>query len=236
MYQVSHVKIDADAEYYGLPVKSLDITERYSEFHYGACDAFTKRTRDYEHVIHNLPEYSSGAMRSDAIVICHGLWFDHNNYPDMDFRTDEWFEHFHRAFSQAAAIVSVDTNTINFVRALYPDQVHRIVSIPNWVDIKQFTPPLERDPNTKIVLFPRRAQVNRGSRMVGDILSQIPHDWQFWWAGDGDDYEMGILREAASQDSRLKLLSRDFEGMPHLYQQAPICVIPTVASEGTSLS
>ena len=33
-----------------------------------------------------MPELSATRMRPDAIMICHGIWFDHDNYPAAKFR------------------------------------------------------------------------------------------------------------------------------------------------------
>lgn len=226
-----------ESEYYGLPVKTMPLGESYSEFMYGACDTFTRITDDYDFVIHNLPEYSSGRVRPDALVMCHGLWFDHDNYPSAKFRSDTWFEHFYRAFSQPGRVVSVDANSINFIRGLYPSLTERMTYIPNWVDTNMFAFPAHRNLDSKVVIFPRRKQVNRGSRILGAILDSIPHeDWEFWWVGDGDEHETRIIEDVARRDKRLKLFSAPLEGMPDFYQRAAIAAIPTIGSEGTSLS
>src|SRR5262249_14614351 len=118
--------------YEGFEVRCFKPGEGYSEFNHGNCARFTEMTRDFDHVIHNLPEYSSGSMRQDALMICHGIWFDHDNYPHAKFRTPAWYAHLRRAFSNPRAIVSVDTNSINYIRAVWPELAPRMRFIPNF--------------------------------------------------------------------------------------------------------
>ena len=103
-----------------------------------------------------------GRVPEDAILVCHGIWFDHDNWgPPIQFRTPEWFAHLYRAFSQPARVVSVDTNSISVIRALWPDLAARMRYLPNWVDRNVFRP-ASREGERLTVLFPRRAEVNRG--------------------------------------------------------------------------
>jgi len=235
LFQAAHDSFET--EYYGLKVIALPLMESFSEFHFGVGNAFHRASLDYEHVLYNLPEYASGEMRPDALLICHGIWFDHENYgPTYVFRSPEWFQHLYRAFSQPARIVSVDTNSINVIRSLWPPLANRMTYLPNWVDPQVFHPPQPRSADRLTVLFPRRSQVNRGSRILEAILRNIPHDCRFWWVGEGDAEDTQIIQALTRKDPRLEYFSAPFEEMPRYYQQADICVIPTIACEGTSLA
>jgi polysaccharide pyruvyl transferase CsaB len=226
-----------EGEFYGFKVIALPLGDWYSEFQLGVGDIFYEASLDYDHVIYNLPEYASRPMRSDAILISHGIWFDHDYHPDwLRFRTAEWFQHLYQAFTNPARIISVDTNVINLIRSLWPTLEERISYIPNWVDNRVFHPPQERNNECLTVLFPRRASKLRGSRLLGDILQAVPHDCRFWWVGGGIAEETAVPQTLAEQDRRLSYLAASFEEMPAFYQQADICVIPTTASEGTSLA
>jgi glycosyltransferase involved in cell wall biosynthesis len=234
-YQPSHKEFRLD--YHGFPVKSLPLRETYSEFQYGVANQFHDISLDYDHVIYNMPEYSSGKMRDDAVTICHGIWFDHSNYSyPISFRTSEWFDHLYRAFSQPRHIISVDTNSISVIRALWPELADKMTYIPNWVDAQQFKPVPEKRSDKLTVIFPRRSQINRGSRILADILKNIPHECRFLWVGEGDAEDTQLIKNLARRDKRLSYLSVPFEDMPRMYQQSDICVIPTIACEGTSLS
>jgi polysaccharide pyruvyl transferase CsaB len=226
-----------ESDYYGLPVIALPGTASYSEFQYGLGDAFHERTGDYDYVIYNLPEYASGTMRPGALLICHGIWFDHNNYaPPIAFRTPEWFDHLYRSFSRPARVVSVDTNSINTIRVLWPELTDRMMYIPNWVDTDVFTPPPARADGQLTVVFPRRSQINRGSRILADILRDIDYQCRFWWVGEGDAEDTQIIKDLATRDPRLEYFAASFEEMPGYLRQADIAAIPTIACEGTSLA
>ena len=109
--------------------------------------------------------------------------------------------------------------------------------IPNFVDDSLFFPkPEKRNPKRLRVLFPRRSQINRGSRILADILKRIPHDVDFYWVGEGDAQDTEIIRDLCKKDSRLSYYSAEFNEMPSWYQRCDIAVIPTIACEGTSLS
>jgi glycosyltransferase involved in cell wall biosynthesis len=225
-----------EGEYYGFPVKAIKIGKGYSEFQLGAVEEFYQISLDYDCVIYNLPEYSSGRMRTDAIMICHGIWFDHNNYPWFKFRQNEWFNYLNHAFKNPHKIVSVDTNSINVIRCLWPELTKKMRFIPNFVDHRAFHPPTKRVSDRLTVIFPRRSQINRGSRLLADILREVPHDVDFYWIGRGDKYDTELIERLCKIDPRLHFEEVPFEDMAEWYRKADIVVIPTIACEGTSLS
>jgi len=224
-------------EYYGFKVLTIPHGEGFSEFQYGVCDDFYRLSDDYDHVIYNLANYASGRhVREDAILICHGIWFDYESPSLSSFRTKEWFEHLYSAFSRPRRVVSVDANSINLMRALWPEVAARMTYLPNWVDTHIFYPPGGRDSRLVTIIIPRRSDPLRGSQLLGPIMEGITHDCRICWVGAGEDEDDEHIKALAQRDPRLKFYAASFEEMPSLYRQADICCIPTVASEGTSLS
>ncbi len=230
-------KAPGEGEYYGFKVVLLRTADSIGEFHYGLCSEFTAMTQDFDHVYYHLPEYASGKVREDGLMTCHGIWFDHNNYPDAIFRTPEWFQQLHSAFSSPRCVVSVDTNSIGVMRSLWPELASNMRFIPNFYDESSYHPkPESRDPDKLTILFPRRSQINRGSRIFGEILSLIPYDVRIIWLGEGDPVDTQIVKDVCKKDKRASFAVADFDQMPQWYQKADIAVIPTIACEGTSLS
>jgi glycosyltransferase involved in cell wall biosynthesis len=230
---------ECEGEYHGLKVRVVGFGSRcFSEFNLGAAEEFYRISRNYDHCIYNLPELSAGSMREDAIAVCHGIWFDHDNYGgNVAFRTPEWYHHLHRVFSNPALWVSVDTNSINVIRALWPPLAARMRYIPNFVDLEQFRPPEEPRREPLHILFPRRSQVNRGSRILGDILERVTaRDVRVTWLGEGDPLDTQIIKDLSRRDARLTFTSASFDEMAAWYRGADICVISTLACEGTSFS
>jgi len=228
-----------EGEYYGFPVVGLGPGEFYSEFQYGVCDSFYAATLDFDHVIYHMPNYATGRVREDALMICHCIWFDYeSSFQGILFRTPEWFRHLYRAFSQPSRIVSVDTNSINVIRALWPELGSRMTYLPNWVDTRQFRPPDRPRSSSLKVLFARRSEVVKGAAILASILDKVPHDCRFaWWVGEGTEGGTEMVKAAARSDPRLELYSTNaYENMPEIYREADICVIPSIGSEGTSLT
>jgi glycosyltransferase involved in cell wall biosynthesis len=235
LYQIAFREFTG--EYHGYHVKAIPHGDSFCEFNIGATEKFHKLSLEYDHVIYNLPELSSGKMRPDAIAICHGIWFDHNNYArQFRFRTNKWFCYLYRAFKNPKKIVSVDTNSVNVIRALWPELATKMTVIPNFVDMQLFFPPVSRNNPKPLILFPRRSQINRGSRILADILKNVPRDVDFYWVGEGDDYDTKLILDLCKKDQRLHYANASFEEMPEWYRKADIVVIPTIACEGTSLS
>ncbi len=235
-YQPSF-KAPGEGEYYGFKVILLRTSDSIGEFHHGICSEFTELTKNFDHVYYHLPEYASGKVREDGLMTCHGIWFDHNNYPDAIFRTPEWFQQLYAAFSSPRCVVSVDTNSIGVIRSLWPELASNMRFIPNFYDANSYFPrPELRNSERLTILFPRRSQINRGSRIFGEIVSLIPHDVKIIWLGEGDPVDTQIIKDVCKRDSRVSFAVADFDQMPQWYQKADIAVIPTIACEGTSLS
>lgn len=223
--------------YYSFDVRLLPPADTVGEFAHAFCSRFTELSADFDHVYYHLPEYASGAVREDGLMTCHGIWFDHDNYPGAIFRTPEWFDHLHAAFRSPLGVVSVDTNSISVIRSLWPALARKMRFIPNFYDASSYFPDAgKRDPDRLTVLFPRRSQVNRGSRLFGDIVANVPHDVRIVWLGEGDPEDTRIVKEVCAADPRASFAMADFDEMPGWYQKADIAVIPTIACEGTSLS
>lgn len=225
-----------EGDYFGFPVVALPQGEVYSEFQDGVGEAFYERTQDYDHVLYLMPNYASGPMRDDAVVVSHGVWWDHDLWGHLSFRTPEWYAHLERVFTRAERVVSVDVNTINVVRALFPHAAPRLTYVPSWVDTERFHPPARRDHEVPLVLFPRRADVIRGPQLVGPLLDLVPDPCRALWLGGGNEGLLAELHAVAERDPRFSVGSASFDEMPARYREADICVIPTVGSEGQSLA
>ncbi|HNO75682.1 MAG TPA: glycosyltransferase family 4 protein [Nitrosomonas mobilis] len=226
-----------EGEYYGFKVVLLRTADSIGEFHHGLCTEFTELTKDFDHVYYHLPEHASGKVREDGLMTCHGIWFDHNNYPDSIFRTPEWFQQLYSAFSSPRCVVSVDTNSIGVIRSLWPELTAKMRFIPNFYDATLYFPrPELRNQERLTILFPRRSQINRGSRIFGEIVSLLPQGVEIIWLGEGDPVDTQIVKDVCKKDPRASFAVADFDQMPQWYQKADIAVIPTIACEGTSLS
>ena len=68
-----------------------------------------------------------------------------------------------------------------------------------------------------------------------EILKHIHRNVKFIWVGRGDDEDNKMLEKLEKSDTRFSFTGCSFEEMCKYYSMADIVVIPTIASEGTSL-
>ena len=139
-------------------------------------------------------------------------------------------------------IVSVDTNTINSFQTLIYDKAKEMQYIPNYVDTKEFYPEnsYKEDKEEIVILYPRRLYEPRGMYIVIDIIEDIINKYPnvvFWFVGRGfekDTNHVKLLVEKYPKNIRWSELNP--EEMPEAYRKSDISLIPTIYSEGTSLS
>lgn len=234
-----------DRDWNGFRVRGLSdgIREevRCQEWLTGICDAFTRIATNgaYDHAVYLVPEYASGTLRDDAIVVCHGIWFD-----DGRAFSPEWMRNLHN-MTRARHFVSVDTNSISVLRTMVNHEAaSRMEYVPNFVDTTQFFPRESsgEDVSTRPlrILIPRRACPQRGNRLFLPFLTRLDahasERVEVRWVGSTHDLEAALVRKVCSRFDHASFAVVPFQGMVEQYQWADVVVIPTVASEGTSLA
>jgi len=149
----------------------------------------------------------------------------------------------HRWCAAFSRVLCVDTNFINQMRANHPiyDWSHHLEYIPNFsaiseqADIEAKWQP--RDPGTGVVLFARRFVIQRGIYLwvdcVTELAARFPNvEFRFVGYGDGEDY----LKPLARKHSNISFYSRQHHEIQKEHEAAHIEVVPSLWSEGTSLS
>lgn len=181
-----------------------------------------------------------GAHRP-AIGISHGIFWDQPAYQKTTAERDQNIHAVVAAAERLDRLISVDTNTVNWLRTMDARLAARVRYVPNFVDPAQFHPDPARLNNDRItILFPRRLYAPRGfwlvRGMIDEILERHPNA-HFRFVGQADlaeDAEMQRLIDLYGERIRWECLPP--EAMPEAYRAADITLIPTVNSEGTSLS
>lgn len=180
------------------------------------------------------------AVAHPSIGISHGVAWDH---PGCSFTDGGQFwasnERFLTGARNVQTLVSVDTNTANWFQTVAYDVSMEIHTIPNYVDTDQFAP-AERTNKRLRIVYPRRLYSARGLYLtldvVDDILGKYP-DTEFHFVGKGFPEDVGHIEAKIKKwPDRIFLYHRDPEDMHEVYQSADIVLIPTLHSEGTSLS
>jgi len=175
-----------------------------------------------------------------SIGISHGVYWDTgNNQPLVDQR--KRLELILDPIANLSQIVSVDTNTINWIRGIQSYLTHKFVYIPNFVDVHQFKSPIEKRSDDKLViLYPRRLYEPRGFWLVKEIVPEFIQknpNIEFHFVGQAEkDAEAAVNELIELYPQNVRWYSLSFDEMYRAYQAAAITLIPTVHSEGTSLS
>lgn len=177
---------------------------------------------------------------SPCIAISHGIYWDNiqgnNVIKNMsDSQKREFFKRQLYGFTQADACVSVDSNVRKVIQSMDPGSEKRIHIIYNYVDCKKFKP-VQKTWEGINVLFPRRLTVLRGSTEVTRAFIRYP-EYNFTLVGQAHDEKAAqAYMNSHKHRGNVKFIHRPMDEMPEVYQKADISLIPTISTEGTSLS
>ena len=173
-----------------------------------------------------------------SITISHGITFDNKNINYLKYLRLKNIVKYNKT------IVSVDTNTISFFRTTFATESkqNNFIYIPNYVDCNEFKPlEMARDDDKIKILFPRRLATNRGYWLCSKIMDEIMS------LGDNIEFDfVGFIHNKEIEDDLKSLMLKykdkihhffiKADEMSNLYKNYDITVIPTIHSEGTSLS
>lgn len=176
-----------------------------------------------------------------SIGISHGVAWDskYNDFKDgiTFWNNNKWIIDSAKACDK---VVSVDTNTPNWFQTIDFELGNNMSVIPNYVDIEQFYP-VKRGETDKIILtYPRRVYEARGMYLLLDIIDDVLEKYnniEVHFVGKGFKEDIDKVKEkVAKWGERIKLYNLPPNKMHEMYKYTDISVIPTLYSEGTSLS
>ena len=130
--------------------------------------------------------------------------------------------------------VCVDHNFVNWYRALMEEPHCRFTVIPNFTHI---FPIVEKPADRINIMFARRLIEYRGTRVFTSAIKRILPDYDNVYvtiAGDGPDLKW-MKSELASFD-HVNFTTYQAQDSAKIHADKHIAVVPTVGSEGTSLS
>lgn len=174
------------------------------------------------------------------ILISHGITWD---CPQNNINSKRILN----MLKNANCLVSVDTNTISWLRTTYPHYLKNnpkdMLYIPNYVDWNLYR---QQECAVKAssqinVLFPRRLCDERGFWIVNSILPDLLMKYMnliFTFVGFIHSEDIGKAVAELQQQFPGKVFHKvcDADRMIDEYAAADIAIIPTLYSEGTSLS
>ncbi|MFL9650013.1 glycosyltransferase family 4 protein [Exiguobacterium chiriqhucha] len=226
---------------------------------------FNKFTDQNSLKIFNYPNYAAFMKKqSKSIGIFHGVEWDTNFFDYVKreylYRDNRYIglvassmKYFYfrivvplmvrKGIDKLEKIVSVDTNIKNYIYK--DDQLKKINVIQNCVDVNFFSGirnNKNENKNKKIILVPRNLNIARGVYLLPDVVEELllkTNDFEIQVVGTGP-LKKYIDQETSTRkiEKYIKLLGHigDRKEMVEIYRNSDIILIPTVFSEGTSIS
>ena len=140
-----------------------------------------------------------------------------------------------RQLSYVDTLVCVDNNFINWYRTQVGYPSVSMISIPNFSDI---SPLLKKPKNCINVIFARRLFWYRGTRVFVEVAKKLIKDYgtqlNITVAGSGEDE--GYMRKNLGCYANVEFIQYVADESLNIHKDKHIAVVPTVGSEGTSLS
>lgn len=176
-----------------------------------------------------------------SIGVSHGVAWDYkkNKYNKESFKDKNWII---EAAISCDKLVSVDTNTANWFQTIDYNLGNSTEVVPNYVDVNEFTPNVhEKDSSNFVILYPRRLYEARGMYLLLNITDDLLKKYsniEIHFVGKGFKEDTDKIQEKIDKwgKQRIKMYNCPPEKMYQVYKNADISIIPTLYSEGTSLS
>lgn len=155
----------------------------------------------------------------------------------------EYFKKQYHAWETARRIknvdhlVCVDCNFINWYKALVPCPQLKMHYVPNFSEVpeKPFDKPDTKDGIN--IIFARRFMPQRGTRLFMKVAQRILGEYEnvnITIAGSGQDEK--LLKDNLASNPRVKFICYESHESMQIHSDKHIAVVPTLGSEGTSLS
>lgn len=205
---------------------------------------FHERAVGTDYAIYFVPFLAYPQALEKSISVSHGIYWDYPTYESTlggSAEREEWLRRLFMAIGAVRKLVSVDTATIHWINATCPGHSHKLEYVPNFVDIGEYENLPKPHPHGRIrIIFPRRLTSVRGvneAAKAAETLTSRYDNVEFHFVGRAHDdvQEKYMIRWAASNE-RIFYYWRPPSGMPWTYKNMDIAIIPSKATEGTSLS
>lgn len=181
---------------------------------------------------------------SPSIGISHGIGWDNEsnkNLGPLEFWNSK--KSIIESAKMCDKLVSVDTNTANWFQTVdYEIGNKKFNVIPNYVDVNEFVPRKDylKKQDKIIIVYPRRLYKPRGLYIALEAASNLIQKYkniEFHFVGKGLEQETKDIDSLQKKFPKniFRYSKSPFE-MPKVYKKADISLVPTLYSEGTSLS
>lgn len=202
-----------------------------------------------DYIIWASDRIASKTKHTKSVAIQHGITFDFLDYKNItigkilkkslllsiSYRFLQYLSAV-KSFLRSKTIVCVDYNFLNWIRTILPrSYTNRAIVIPNYTKIPELN--VQKDTNAIHILFARRFVEYRGVFELCEVVKAILNKY--------DNVNFGIYGEGALKEYIYKELG-DFNNVTissfnsneaiEISLKYHISIVPSLASEGTSLS
>ncbi|WP_052045236.1 DNRLRE domain-containing protein [Caloranaerobacter azorensis] len=225
--------------YEGIKIKGIGNPGFHQDFFIRLNKMFYQITKNYDYHIYFNMDVTYPHVFPNSICISHGIWWDSSER--QWWRSKLWYSRLFQSINAVDLLVSVDTNTINWLNAVNPNLKCKKVYIPNYVDLETFKPSKIEPINKKYIkiLYPRRLHPGRGWTVCKNVAVELVNEYDniiFSFVGRGDKQSEKHMKIFASKHPRIEYTWYEMNEMYKAYKEADIVLIPSLYSEGTSLS
>ena len=178
-----------------------------------------------------------------VVAIQHGIGWDVHNLKDNSrlSRIKYWLTNSKRAFNEyyqfkkCSKIVCVDYNFVNWYRTIIHDEFFNYKVIPNFSALPAYR---ERNEQAKVsMIFARRFQKYRGTRIFAEAIRKVLANHKnstVTIAGEGPEEK--YLHDMLDEFESVKFTRFMPDESIKVHSNYDIAIVPSTASEGTSLS
>lgn len=178
----------------------------------------------------------------DSICIQHGITWDINHDPPLKPLKNHLYVFYSaiRAFRRVRQVgkvkqmVCVDYNFVNWYRTQVANIESTITVIPNCTLI---APVFKKTNETINIIFARRFVKYRGTHLFARVCKRIidnGYSVNFTFAGNGPDED--FLKKTFENYPQVDFIQYRSDESLDIHKNMHIAVVPTIGSEGTSLS
>lgn len=222
-YTIKSIKTSSPRDYQTFVDEVAKLTDVENDLYIFGTDAIIPRRNPFKHSIgiqHGINWDMPRAKSRNSIVM--QLLKARRNYGIM------------RKVNNVAMLVCVDYNFVNWMRAQSDKVVTKMTVIPNYT---QIAPHFEKPKDRINIIFARRFWWYRGTRVFTYAIKRILEEYDDVFvtiAGSGPDEEW--MHSELDSCKKVTFTSYSSSESMAMHADKHIAVVPTVGSEGTSLS
>jgi len=225
-------------QYQNITVIGLPVGGKYKFLNH----VFHRLVAPADLTIYNQLDLAIPYCHNPAIAISHGIYWDSPQAGEAKKR--RMIKHYIAGLRNVNTLISVDTTTLHFFRGTIDCRFVNGKShyVPNFVDTEIFHPSKDLSTSSGLTItYPRRLYEARGFFLMAeamDLLLDRYTDITLCFAGEIDNEKVRreLDRLISSYPGRISYCLTDFDDMATVYRTSDVVVIPTLYSEGTSLS